>query len=887
MLKRFNVWIVGAIGMILVIATAISASAGSSSASASAGLPAAPAGLPNYFSFGLSNNDTTWMTGSGVPWNARYQYLSGGANTGNGWATWNSNGSFATSYINASRSANLIPVFIYYQILQSAPAYDEYGNLNNAATMRAYFDDFKLLMQKCATAGGTIWVDLEPDLTGTMQQQSSNTADNAALQTAAVASSGQTDVQGYPNNFRGVYQALVHLRDVYAPNVSLGLDMSPFGASDDIVLALRNDPTYDWQGHATRTATYLNSLGPGFQALFYNPSDRDAAWYQLTQGSNRWWDDTNTRQPTFDTMLSWLTTVVTQTGKRALLWQVPNGNRVYRTMNNTDGHYQDNRAEYFLNPTTGRAHIQQWANAGVLGILFGAGVGSQSHYYDTKGDGVTNPAAINGNTTTATDADDDGGYIRRQTAAYYAQGTVPLPGGGAVPPNTPTAPPSNTVTPRPSNTPSAAPTNTPAAGTPTRTATSLPAQTAAPPTATPGAGNTTVQGSITAADRVQTDRLVRDWAPSACAAAKSVPSRGDGLGHHADAYTYTNSSASSQCITVQLSSACTASNDVFSVAYLGAYNPANVQANYLADIGMSPGQNGGTAGYSFNVPAGQSFTVTVYEVTANAGCGAYTLTVTGGLGGGSIPPSATSTPRPANTTTAVPTSVPTSTAPPAATNTPRPTSTPPAAVTSTAVPATSTPRPTNTPAATATRTPPASTPTRTVPPATATRTPPPTSTAVPGGPAPLIVYADALAPGWADWSWGSSRNWADTTFVHSGRYAASCAITQAWAGLYVGTGGIQTTGYNFLNFYINGGARGGQQLTVNLVDANGAMLPALNLNNYLGGRAPAANTWQRVVVPLSDLRGANARITGVVLQDNRGGAQPRFYLDDMQFMAAP
>jgi hypothetical protein len=74
---------------------------------------------------------------------------------------------------------------------------------------------------------------------------------------------------------------------------------------------------------------------------------------------------------------------------------------------------------------------------------------------------------------------------------------------------------------------------------------------------------------------------------------------------------------------------------------------------------------------------------------------------------------------------------------------------------------------------------------------------------------------------------------------------------------------------------------------VNLVDANGAMLPALNLNNYRGGRAPAANTWQRVVVPLSDLRGANARITGVVLQDNRGGAQPRFYLDDMQFMAAP
>jgi hypothetical protein len=395
---------------------------------APATMPPLPAGVPPRFTFGLSNNDAGWLTGSGVPWGMRYQYLSAGVNTGDGWATWNRNGEFATNYINESRAANTIPVFIYYQILQSAPAYDEFGNLNNPSTMRAYFDDFKLLMIKCGAAGGTIWVDLEPDLTGTMQQHETNTADNAALQPASVTASGHPDVQGYPDSFRGVYQALVHLRDLYAPNVSLGLDVSPFGASDDVVLALRDDPGYDWRAHATRTATYLNSLGPGFQALFYNPSDRDAAWYQISQGSNRWWDDTNTRQPTFDTMLNWLNTIIVQTNKRALLWQVPNGNRVYRSMDNSDGHYQDNRAEYFLNPATGRAHVEQWAAAGVVGVLFGAGTGSQAHYNDTAGDGVTNPAPINGNNAVATLPDDDGGYIRLQTAAYYAPGGVPLPG---------------------------------------------------------------------------------------------------------------------------------------------------------------------------------------------------------------------------------------------------------------------------------------------------------------------------------------------------------------------------------------------------------------------------------------------------------------------------
>src|SRR5215203_4400413 len=93
-------------------------------------LPPIPAGLPTHFGVGLSNFDVSWITGSGVPWSLRYQYLAGGVNTGDGWAGWNSPpGQFALSYINASRGAGLVPVFIYYQILQSAPNYDEYANL--------------------------------------------------------------------------------------------------------------------------------------------------------------------------------------------------------------------------------------------------------------------------------------------------------------------------------------------------------------------------------------------------------------------------------------------------------------------------------------------------------------------------------------------------------------------------------------------------------------------------------------------------------------------------------------------------------------------------------------------------------------------------------------
>src|SRR5262249_5659828 len=52
----------------------------------------------------------------------RYQYLAGGANTGGGWATWNTNGDFAKFYIQDSMANGIIPVFTYYMMLQSSPS---------------------------------------------------------------------------------------------------------------------------------------------------------------------------------------------------------------------------------------------------------------------------------------------------------------------------------------------------------------------------------------------------------------------------------------------------------------------------------------------------------------------------------------------------------------------------------------------------------------------------------------------------------------------------------------------------------------------------------------------------------------------------------------------
>jgi hypothetical protein len=399
-------------------------------------LPSLPSGLPPTMSMGLVNGDTALLPpASSFPLNYRYQYLAGGVNTSHGWATWSSPpGQVVTNYINASNARNLSTVFIYYQILQSAPHYEEYANLNDPAVMYDYFDDFKLLMQTIAASNpvGRVLIDVEPDLNGVMQERLAGLPDDASLQPTSVASSGHPDALGFPDTFRGYYQALAHIRDLYAPSVLLGLDVSNWAPGDDVTTALRTNPSFDWSTHAHRVAAYLNTLGSPsqFELLFYSPLDRDAAYYQAQRGSNVWWDDTNTTEPTFSTMGAWLGTIVSATSRRTMLWQVPNGNRVYRTEDNTNGHWQDNRPEYFLNPATGREHLAQWANLGVVGILWGAGAEAQSNYYDANNDGITNPAPINGNNAMSIYPDDDGGYLRLQLSNYYS---APLPLPGATP----------------------------------------------------------------------------------------------------------------------------------------------------------------------------------------------------------------------------------------------------------------------------------------------------------------------------------------------------------------------------------------------------------------------------------------------------------------------
>lgn len=392
-------------------------------------LPEIPTSLKNFFMIGLGNSpgDLNWMTGSKVPWDLRYQYLAGGVNTSSNWKTWQWDqlppGQFALDFMNDSANNGYLPVFTWYQLLQSSPATGgsesdkDFNNLNNSSTMHNYFADFKLLMDKAKTFGKTVIIHVEPDLWAYLQQRSTNPNSVTAL----VASSGYGDVvAGYPDTAAGFARALVALRDKYAPNALLAYHISPWASSYGD-LASSKSPSFNVSGAAQETASFYNQTGANFDLLFYDIADRDAGLYEKWGNPNTWWDITNSTYPNFNRFHQFVVNITAFTGKRGMLWQVPLGNTLYRTMNNTDYHFQDNKAQYYLNSSN--QHIQDAVNSGLIGIMFGSG-GNTATIYTDHSDGITNPAPINGNNLVSDYTDDDGGHIRVQAGAYYSRGPV-------------------------------------------------------------------------------------------------------------------------------------------------------------------------------------------------------------------------------------------------------------------------------------------------------------------------------------------------------------------------------------------------------------------------------------------------------------------------------
>src|ERR1051325_6505306 len=130
--------------------------------------------------------------------------------------------------------------------------------------------------------------------------------------------------------------------------------------------------------------------------------------------------------------------------------------------------------------------------------------------------------------------------------------------------------------------------------------------------------------SITTNDPVVPARVSRNLVISRCAGPKTFPGTVSGSVHY-HSYTFTNTSPSDACVTIDLRTTC----DIQASAYLYNFDPLNIASNYLGDAGWSANDLGIYYPFSCTVPAGATFVVVVNEIDENVGCTDYTLALSG------------------------------------------------------------------------------------------------------------------------------------------------------------------------------------------------------------------------------------------------------------------
>jgi hypothetical protein len=228
---------------------------------------------------------------------------------------------------------------------------------------------------------------LEPDLFGYIEQHSRG--GDAATVPADVAASG---ISGLPQNAAGFAQAVLALRDEIAPNVLVGFPISIWGTGLDIHLSHPSVAQVDQM--AAQSARFYHSLHANFDVSFTEVSDRDSGYATVVNHEGgAWW-----RPIDFAHDLRFLAGYHRRVGEPIVMWQIPLGNTM---LDNNPYRYRDNKVQWLLGPG-GRAHLQAYARAGVVALLFGGGQ------------------------STDTDTAHDGGYFFSRARAYYRAGALPL-----------------------------------------------------------------------------------------------------------------------------------------------------------------------------------------------------------------------------------------------------------------------------------------------------------------------------------------------------------------------------------------------------------------------------------------------------------------------------
>jgi len=143
----------------------------------------------------------------------------------------------------------------------------------------------------------------------------------------------------------------------------------------------------------------------------------------------------------------------------------------------------------------------------------------------------------------------------------------------------------------------------------------------------------------------------------------------------------------------------------------------------------------------------------------------------------------------------------------------------------------------------------------------------------------LCIFDDSWGFGWENWSWDCDFDEKATKYVFSGEYCIRAKL-HGYGGLaFAFRSGIDTRGFNNIEFYINGGDFGGQRLKVYVNDriGNGIKRPVV-IPRLTRGK------WDHIIISLDELEAKDTIIAKLNLSDVSGKDSPDFYLDNISLL---
>jgi hypothetical protein len=318
---------------------------------------AIPASLPPRIGWGsnawseIPGQD--WQVNSGVPWDYVYHYIT------YGWENWGSD--FVYRFVHQAWDKQFVPMMVIWMVVETPPNCGEnptcYAQkLQNNTFVEAYVTSLQRAAQQAAGTHPVI-LNLEPDFLGYMQYLSNdpNNRPVGVRQDDPTSYPVALNRSGYPNTLAGFGRYLVDLIHVNAPNVLVAPMASMWATGKDPQKETADEAVIMGQ----RTAAFIDAMGGAQSDMLV------VEWTvhgDAGMGLDPWWDDQDRDMPRPTRAILWENALSRAAHKRLFLWQMPVGNM---SMNNTCGHYQDNRAAYAF------AHARDLFDAGVAGVLFG------------------------------------------------------------------------------------------------------------------------------------------------------------------------------------------------------------------------------------------------------------------------------------------------------------------------------------------------------------------------------------------------------------------------------------------------------------------------------------------------------------------------------------